>query len=115
MQLPAHILERLRQLTCLPQTTRVQFRLPDGSDFYLRVERAPEGHLASEDTPVSIEAEQVSGLVESPDLDLEMSYDTLRDIIGGQLSARHAFLLGDIRYTGNRELAAALADLFAVH
>ena len=115
MQLPAHILERLRLLTCLPQSTRVQFRLPDGSDFYLQVERSPEGGNTPESGSVAIEASQVCGLVESPDLDLEMSYDTLRDIIGGQLSARHAFLLGDIRYTGNRELAAALADLFAVH
>ncbi|WP_406829173.1 SCP2 sterol-binding domain-containing protein [Microbulbifer sp. ARAS458-1] len=115
MQLPAHILERLRLLTCLPQTTRVQFRLPDGSDFYLRVERKAVDQQGPEGEAFIIEAEQVSGLVKAPDLDLEMSYDTLRDIIDGQLSARHAFLLGDIRYTGNRELAAALADLFTVH
>lgn len=114
MQLPAHILERLRLLTCLPQTTRVQFRLSDGSDFYLRVARRGPAERGREEAAV-IEAEQVSGLAEAPDLDLEMSYNTLRDIIDGQLSARHAFLLGDIRYTGNRELAAALADLFAVH
>ncbi|WP_105103853.1 SCP2 sterol-binding domain-containing protein [Microbulbifer pacificus] len=107
MQLPARILERLRGLTCLPSTTRVQFRLPDGSDFYLQVQRAGDTHGA-------IEAVQGSGEVEVADLELEMSFQTLNDIIDGQLSARHAFLLGDIRYTGSRELAAALADLFSI-
>lgn len=107
MQLPARILERLRGLTCLPSTTRVQFRLPDGSDFYLQVQ-------PTETADGAIEAVQCSGVVEAADLELEMSFQTLTDIIGGQLSARHAFLLGDIRYTGNRELAAALADLFSV-
>ncbi|AQQ67363.1 hypothetical protein Mag101_06740 [Microbulbifer agarilyticus] len=115
MLLPAHILERLRQLTCLPQITRVQFRLPDGSDFYLQVQRKSASESLAEGDRAAIEAKQVEGLAASSDLDLEMSYDTLQDIIGGRLSARHAFLLGDIRYTGNRELAAALADLFAVH
>lgn len=106
MQLPAQILERLQTLTCLPEITRVQFRLPDGSDFYLQVQR-------SDDADGAIHALQNSGEVESADLELEMSFQTLNDIIGGQLSARHAFLLGDIRYVGNRELAAALADLFS--
>lgn len=108
MQLPAHILERLRGLACLPNGTRVQFRLPDGSDFYLQVQR-------KDDVDGAIEAVQNSGETDAVDLELEMSFKTLNDIIDGQLSARHAFLLGDIRYTGNRELAAALADLFASH
>ncbi|WP_226704322.1 SCP2 sterol-binding domain-containing protein [Microbulbifer elongatus] len=113
MQLPAQIIERLQQLTCLPNTARVQFRLPDGSDFYLRVDRR---NPSTANGKVSdIEAEQVSGVTDEADLELEMSYNTLRDITDGQLSARHAFLLGDIRYTGNRELAAALADLFPAH
>ena len=111
MQLPAQLIERLQQLTCLPNTARVQFRLPDGSDFYLQVERLNPGA----DGASAIEAEQISGLAQDADLELEMSYNTLRDISAGQLSARHAFLLGDIRYTGNRELAAALADLFSAH
>lgn len=111
MQLPAQIIERLQQLTCLPNTARVQFRLPDGSDFYLQVERQSRDLTGAS----VIEAEQVSGLAEDADLELEMSYNTLKDISDGQLSARHAFLLGDIRYTGNRELAAALADLFSAH
>ncbi|WP_299593474.1 SCP2 sterol-binding domain-containing protein [uncultured Microbulbifer sp.] len=115
MQLPAQIIERLQQLTCLPNTARVQFRLPDGSDFYLQVQRRNDDQSAVGDTLVKIEAEQVSGLTEDADLELEMSYNTLKDITDGQLSARHAFLLGDIRYTGNRELAAALADLFSAH
>ncbi|MBN8431950.1 SCP2 sterol-binding domain-containing protein [Microbulbifer salipaludis] len=106
MQLPVHIIERLQQLTCLPNTARVQFRLPDGSDFYLQVQKGSEAANA-------VAAEQVSGLIADADLELEMSYHTLKDITHGQLSARHAFLLGDIRYTGNRELAAALADLFS--
>lgn len=115
MQLPAQIIERLQQLTCLPNTARVQFRLPDGSDFYLRVDRRSLGESAASDAVSDIEAEQVSGVTDEADLELEMSYNTLKDITDGQLSARHAFLLGDIRYTGNRELAAALADLFPAH
>ncbi len=109
MQLPAHILERLQRLTCLPATTRVQFRLPDGSDFYLLV----GGENGAETGPLS--AIQTMGQITDPHLELEMSFDTLKDIIDGSLSARHAFLLGDIRYTGDRELAAALADLFRVN
>mgnify|MGYP000053038626 CR=1 FL=1 len=111
MQLPAQLIERLQQLTCLPNTARVQFRLPDGSDFYLQVERRDPGTGGAS----AIEAAQISGLADDADLELEMSYNTLKDISDGQLSARHAFLLGDIRYTGNRELAAALADLFSAH
>jgi len=107
MQIPAHILERLQRLTCLPSTTRVQFRLPDGSDFYLQVVSGSDG----DDVP--LRAVQTMGQVEGAELELEMSYNTLRDIVCGNLSARHAFLLGDIRYTGDRQLAAALADLFA--
>ncbi|MCK7597487.1 SCP2 sterol-binding domain-containing protein [Microbulbifer sp. CAU 1566] len=99
----------------MPSTTRVQFRLPDGSDFYLQVSPRTGGSVASCDTAAAVEAVQAMGLTEAPDLELEMSYKTLNDIIDGELSARHAFLLGDIRYTGNRELAAALADLFAAH
>lgn len=109
MRLPVHILERLQRLTCLPATTRVQFRLPDGSDFYLHVCR----ENGSETGPVY--AVQTMGQVDDPQLELEMSFDTLNDIIGGSLSARHAFLLGDIRYSGDRELAAALADLFCAN
>ena len=109
MQLPAQILDRLQRLTYLPNTTRVQFRLPDGSDFYLQV--SPRNG----ETDHAIEAVQAMGFTDEPDLELEMSYQTLNDIIAGELSARHAFLLGDIRYTGNRELAAALADLFSAH
>ncbi|TLM78752.1 SCP2 sterol-binding domain-containing protein [Microbulbifer harenosus] len=108
MQLPANILERLRGLACLPNTTRVQFRLPDGSDFYLQVQ-------GNHDAEAAIEAVQIPGETVAADLELEMSFKTLNDIIDGQLSARHAFLLGDIRYTGNRELAASLADLFSSH
>lgn len=114
MHLPAQIIERLQQLTCLPNTARVQFRLPDGSDFYLQVQRR-NGDQSAAGTASEIEAAQVSGLTEDADLELEMSYNTLKDITDGQLSARHAFLLGDIRYTGNRELAAALADLFSAN
>lgn len=113
MQLPAHILERLQRLTCLPATTRVQFRLPDGSDFYLQVSREPGSENSSEQG--SLSAIQTMGQVSDPQLELEMSFDTLNDIIGGALSARHAFLLGDIRYSGDRELAAALADLFSAN
>lgn len=107
MQLPAEILERLQRLTCLPSATRVQFRLPDGSDFYLQVSRdaGSEAGLAT--------ATQTIGQAPGAQLELEMSFDTLNDIISGSLSARHAFLLGDIRYSGDRELAAALADLFS--
>ncbi|MBB5210718.1 SCP2 sterol-binding domain-containing protein [Microbulbifer hydrolyticus] len=115
MQLPARIIERLQQLTCLPKTARVQFRLPDGSDFYLEVHHREAGAGTPAGDRGMIEAEQFSGVVEGADLELEMSYNTLKDVIDGQLSGRHAFLLGDIRYTGNRELAAALADLFSVH
>ncbi|MFV8783338.1 SCP2 sterol-binding domain-containing protein [Microbulbifer sp. SA54] len=91
----------------MPPVTRVQFRLPDGSDFYLQVARengADNGRVV---------AKQNMGLIADPELELEMSFDTLKDVIEGSLSARHAFLLGDIRYTGDRDLAAALADLFA--
>lgn len=106
MQIPARILERLQGLTCLPPACRVQFRLPDGSDFYLQV-------LSDAGDGGALRAVQTMGQVESAALELEMSYNTLSDIIGGTLSARHAFLLGDIRYNGDRQLAAALADLFS--
>lgn len=119
MHLPVQLIERLQKLTCLPETARIQFRLPDGSDFYLQVRRGggrpSAGGATSGVVENDIEAEQIAGLTENPDLELEMSFNTLKDISGGQLSARHAFLLGDIRYTGNRELAAALADLFSAH
>ena len=115
MQLPVQIIERLRRLTCLPNTARVQFRLPDASDFYLQVERQNPDLDTGTGANCAIHAEQISGLTDDADLELEMSYNTLKDITDGQLSARHAFLLGDIRYTGNRELAAALADLFSAH
>ncbi|WKT59240.1 SCP2 sterol-binding domain-containing protein [Microbulbifer thermotolerans] len=52
------------------------------------------------------------GHTQNPALTLEMAKGTLSAIWEGRLSARHAFLLGDIRYSGNRELAASLADLF---
>ncbi|WP_226667263.1 SCP2 sterol-binding domain-containing protein [Microbulbifer aggregans] len=106
MRLPAHIFERLQGLTCLPPITRVQFRLPDGSDFYLQVTRengTDSGRVV---------AMQSMGFVANPELELEMSFNTLKDVIDGSLSARHAFLLGDIRFSGDRNLAAALADLF---
>ncbi|WP_158078613.1 SCP2 sterol-binding domain-containing protein [Microbulbifer mangrovi] len=116
MHLPVQIIERLQRLTCLPETARIQFRLPDGSDFYLQVQkRQGEDQSSVGATSGSIEARQIAGLTEDADLELEMSFNTLKGISDGQLSARHAFLLGDIRYTGNRELAAALADLFCTH
>ncbi|MFD1217921.1 MULTISPECIES: SCP2 sterol-binding domain-containing protein [Microbulbifer] len=90
----------------MPSTCRVQFLLPDGSDFYLQV-------LPDADGQGTLQAVQTMGQAESAALELEMSYNTLSDIIGGTLSARHAFLLGDIRYSGDRQLAAALADLFS--
>jgi hypothetical protein len=102
MQLPAPIIERLLRLSCLHPLTRVQFRLPDASDFFVML-------------PASGENEAVIsrfGHAEDPRLVLEMSERTLDAILSGTLSARHAFLLGDLRYTGDRDLAAALADLF---
>lgn len=102
MQLPDQIVARLRHLTCLPPTTRVQFRLPDASDFYVLLSQ--EGGVGT--------AVSHFGQVDDPALTLEMSNGTLDAILDGRLSARHAFLLGEIRYTGDRELAASLADLF---
>nr|WP_284500688.1 SCP2 sterol-binding domain-containing protein [Microbulbifer sp. GX H0434] len=102
MQLPDQTVARLRRLTCLHPLTRVQFRLPDASDFYVLL---------------SLEAGDVSavshyGETRDPALTLEMSNGTLSAILDGRLSARHAFLLGEIRYSGDRDLAASLADLF---
>ena len=102
MQLPDQTVARLQRLPCLHPGTRVQFRLPDASDFYVLVSQQEGGSTA-----VSHHGE-----VEDPALVLEMSNATLGAILDGRLSARHAFLLGDIRYTGDRDLAAALADLF---
>ncbi|WP_345551961.1 hypothetical protein [Microbulbifer aestuariivivens] len=82
--------------------TRVQFRLPDASDFYVAL--PPLG----EDLAVTSEF----GQAKAPQLVLEMSERTLQAILAGTLSARHAFLLGDLCYSGDRDLAAALADLF---
>ncbi|WGL17407.1 SCP2 sterol-binding domain-containing protein [Microbulbifer bruguierae] len=113
MHLPEQILARLQRLTCVPNSTRVQFRLPDGSDFYLQVQVDRNSECASENVP--LETVQVLGVADNADLELEMSFKTLNDIVDGQLSARHAFLLGDICFTGNRQLAAALADLFSAH
>lgn len=102
MQLPDQIIERLRRLTCLHSGTRVQFRLPDASDFYVSL-----GASESADRVVS-----QFGHTDEPALVLEMSDSTLGAILNGRLSARHAFLLGDIRYTGDRDLAASMADMF---
>ncbi|MFC6635326.1 SCP2 sterol-binding domain-containing protein [Microbulbifer taiwanensis] len=107
MPLPDHILERLRRLACPHPLARVQFRLPDASDFYLDFSRQSECGEAVSDKVVS----QI-GLVEDPALILEMANSTLSAILDGRLSARHAFLLGEIRYFGDREMAASLADLF---
>ncbi|SDZ76541.1 SCP2 sterol-binding domain-containing protein [Microbulbifer marinus] len=102
MQLPAQILDRLRRLACSHPLARVQFRLPDASDFYVDLARESErGEVVSQ-----------FGHAESPALILEMANSTLSAILDGRLSARHAFLLGDLLYSGDRELAAALADLF---
>nr|WP_308367866.1 MULTISPECIES: SCP2 sterol-binding domain-containing protein [unclassified Microbulbifer] len=102
MQLPDHTLTRLRRLTCLHPLTRVQFRLPDASDFYILLS-GQSGDNAAVQKP---------GQTEGAALVLEMSQSTLSAVIDGRLSARHAFLLGEIRYSGDRELAASLADLF---
>ncbi|WP_323843892.1 SCP2 sterol-binding domain-containing protein [Microbulbifer magnicolonia] len=102
MQLPDQILGRLRRLACLHPHARVQFRLPDASDFYL---------LLSQEADDSGVVSQF-GHAENPALVLEMANSTLSAILEGRLSARHAFLLGEILYTGDRDLAAALADLF---
>ncbi|AOS97630.1 hypothetical protein AUP74_02221 [Microbulbifer aggregans] len=104
MQLPEPIIERLQRLSCLHPLTRVQFRLPDASDFYVILPPCGEnGPLISR-----------FGQTDDPRVVLEMSERTLDAILGGTLSARHAFLLGDLCYTGDRDLAAALADLFPV-
>ncbi|SHG04240.1 SCP-2 sterol transfer family protein [Microbulbifer donghaiensis] len=102
MQLPDQILARLQRLACLHPLARVQFRLPDASDFYVYLtQQADGGEVVSQ-----------FGHAENPALILEMANSTLSAILDGRLSARHAFLLGDILYSGDRDLAAALADLF---
>lgn len=102
MQLPDHAIARLRRLACSHPGARVQFRLPDASDFYVSL--AAGGGVG---TVISH-----YGQTETPSLTLEMSIDTLDAILDDRFGARHAFLLGDIRYSGDRELAAALADHF---
>ncbi|MFA0810152.1 SCP2 sterol-binding domain-containing protein [Microbulbifer epialgicus] len=102
MQLPDCIQERLRRLACLHPLARVQFRLPDACDFYVYVKG----------TPNDLEVISEFGQTEEPALILEMANQTLSAILDGHLNARHAFLLGDVRYAGDRELAAALAGLF---
>jgi putative sterol carrier protein len=104
MQLSDQILVRLRRLTCLHPVTRVQFRLLDASDFYILLSRESG----------AVGALQTLGEAADPALELEMSHNTLNAIVEERLSARHAFLLGEIRYSGDRDLAAALADLFPV-
>ncbi|WHI47845.1 SCP2 sterol-binding domain-containing protein [Microbulbifer sp. EKSA008] len=102
MQLPDSVQERLCHLACSYPLARVQFRLPDACDFYVYV------------TEVSKNYKVISefGQTDNPELTLEMENSTLSAILDGQLSGRHAFLLGDVQYSGNRELAAALAGLF---
>jgi len=107
MQLPDSILDRLRRLACSYPRARVQFRLPDASDFYLLLSRRSDGNGA-----VSHEVVSHFGQAENPALTLEMANSTLSAILDGCLSARHAFLLGGVLYSGDRELAASLADLF---
>ncbi|WP_444930530.1 SCP2 sterol-binding domain-containing protein [Microbulbifer sp. SSSA002] len=102
MQLPDSVQERLCRLACSYPQARVQFRLPDACDFYVYVTGA------SKDNEVISEF----GQADNPELTLEMENSTLSAILGGQLSGRHAFLLGDVQYSGNREMAAALAGLF---
>ncbi|WP_237060703.1 SCP2 sterol-binding domain-containing protein [Microbulbifer sediminum] len=102
MQLPDQVVARLRRLSCLHPCTRVQFRLPDASDFCVILSQEPG------EPPAFARYGEVEGAA----LILEMSQTTLDAVMEGQLSARHAFLLGDIRYSGDRDLAAALADLF---
>ncbi|WP_346839637.1 SCP2 sterol-binding domain-containing protein [Microbulbifer sp. SAOS-129_SWC] len=100
MQLSEHVVAYLRRLTCSHPGSRVQFRLPDASDFYVLLSSAEAG------------AASHPGEACQPTLVLELAKATLSAILEGRLSARHAFLLGDIHYSGDRELAAALADLF---
>ncbi len=107
MQLPDHIINRLRRLACSHPLARIQFRLPDAGDFYLLLSRQSDEGGAESHKVVSH-----FGQAENPALILEMANGTLSAILDGRLSARHAFLLGDIRYSGDRELAASLADLF---
>lgn len=102
MQLPDRTVARLQRLTCLHPSARVQFRLPDASDFYVLLSREA-GDVA---------AVSHYGEARDPVLTLDMSNSTLSAILEGRLSARHAFLLGEIRYSGDRDLAASLADLF---
>ncbi|SDK27542.1 SCP2 sterol-binding domain-containing protein [Microbulbifer yueqingensis] len=102
MQLPDQVVARLGRLSCLHPCTRVQFRLPDASDF---------GVILSRESGEPAAVARL-GEVDDASLVLEMSQTTLDAIMEGRLSARHAFLLGDITYSGDRELAAALADLF---
>ncbi|BBM02824.1 SCP2 sterol-binding domain-containing protein [Microbulbifer sp. GL-2] len=102
MQLPDPVEQRLRRLACLHPLARVQFRLPDACDFYVYLKgRAGDLEVISE-----------FGQAEQPALILEMANQTLSAILDGHLNARHAFLLGDVQYSGDRELAAALAGLF---
>ncbi|GAA5442218.1 hypothetical protein Misp06_00391 [Microbulbifer sp. NBRC 101763] len=102
MQLPDSVQQRLRRLACLHPLARVQFRLPDACDFFVYITgRANDLEVVSE-----------FGQAEQPALILEMANQTLKAILDGHLNARHAFLLGDVQYTGDRELAAALAGLF---
>ncbi|USD22995.1 SCP2 sterol-binding domain-containing protein [Microbulbifer variabilis] len=102
MQLPDSVQERLRRIACLHPLARVQFRLPDACDFYVYVKGAPN----------DLEVVSEFGQTEEPALILEMANHTLNAILAGHLNARHAFLLGDVQYSGDRELAAALAGLF---
>ncbi|WKD50991.1 SCP2 sterol-binding domain-containing protein [Microbulbifer spongiae] len=102
MQLPDSVQTRLRHLACLHPLARVQFRLPDACDFYV--------YIAG--TPDNFEVVSEFGQADAPALVLEMANHTLSAILDGHLNARHAFLLGDVRYFGDRELAAALASLF---
>ncbi|MFS1526165.1 SCP2 sterol-binding domain-containing protein [Microbulbifer sp. 2304DJ12-6] len=102
MHLSDSVQEHLQHLACLHPLARVQFRLPDACDFYV--------YIAG--TPDKFEVVSEFGQAEAPALILEMTNHTLRAILDGHLNARHAFLLGDVQYSGDRELAAALAGLF---
>ncbi|MCO1335808.1 SCP2 sterol-binding domain-containing protein [Microbulbifer sp. OS29] len=102
MQLPDSVRERFWRLACSYPLARVQFRLPDACDFYIYVSGAAKDYKVISEF----------GQADNPELTLEMENSTLSAILDGQLSGRHAFLLGDVQYSGNRELAAALAGLF---
>lgn len=77
-----------------------QYVIPDGSNFYMRIQR---GHLEFFLGDATVPA----------DVMITMEWQTLDDLFGGRVSGMQAFMFGHIKVRGSLALASKLIEIFA--